>query len=344
MSNLTINYYFLYNKRSNVSKNRKVMYDWIHISSNYKEQGLSLNQVLDKTFVETETENFNTKTVWRNAKVVNETNNKALHISANDKGYLNIKVCPPKFIHGNNVQEATIVETLNLFAVLSNMVGYDLGGTSQVRMIDITHTATTDFHPKAYYPYLCNQVGEQRWLLDSTLYYGAKKSKQKKFYDKVRDTKKTGGRQEIPVEYRGMNMTRFEVGLGTNNQIGKIIGDGGIPMLGHLFTVECVEKLHNYWQKEYNVIPKLTELDTNFMEGMGLKGVKEEITKAALSQYGRLNIEEEIERAAKMGALSYSQKSKARKQFLKPFEEGATKNDLIKELDGKILGFEPKWE
>ena len=103
------------------------MYDWIHISSNYKEQGLSLNQVLDKTFVETETENFNTKTVWRNAKVVNETNNKALYISANDKGYLNIKVCPPKFIHGNNVQEATIVETLNLFAVLSNMVGYDLG-------------------------------------------------------------------------------------------------------------------------------------------------------------------------------------------------------------------------
>lgn len=320
------------------------MYDWVHISSNYRNQGLSLNEVLDNTFVETETKNFNTNTVWRNAKVVNELNNKALHISANDSGWLNIKVCPPKFIHGNNVQEATIVETLDLFATLSNMVGYDLGDTSHVKMIDITHTATTDFHPEAYYPYLCNQVGEKRWVLNSTLYYGDKKSKQKKFYDKVRDTKKTGGRQEIPIEYKGKNMTRFEVGLGTSNQIGKIIGGGDIPKLGHLFTVECVEKLHFYWQEEYNVIPKLTELNTNFMEGMGLKGVKEEITKAALSQYGRLNIEDEIERAAKMGALSYSAKSKARKQFLKPFEEGATKHDLIKELDTKIFGFEPNWE
>jgi len=320
------------------------MYDWIHISSNYRNQGLSLNEVLDNTCVESEYRNFNSGTTWTNAKVVNELNNRALYISANDTGLLNIKVCPPKFIHGNNVQEATIVETLDLFTTLSNMVGYDLGDTSFVKMIDITHTATTDFHPEAYYPYLCNQVGEKRWVLNSTLYYGDKKSKQKKFYDKVRDTKKTGGRQEIPIEYKGKNMTRFEVGLGTSNQIGKIIGGGDIPKLGHLFTVECVEKLHFYWQEEYNVIPKLTELNTNFMQGMGLKGVKEEITKAALSKYGRLNLEEDIERAAKMGALSYSQKSKARKQLLEPFEKGATKHDLIKELDTKIFGFEPNWE
>jgi len=84
--------------------------------------------------------------------------------------------------------------------------------------------------------------------------------------------------------------------------------------------------------------------ETNFDKEMKQKEVQEEIIRAALSQYGRLNVEEDILRASKMGALSYSAKSKARQNLLKPFEERAVKSDLIEELDTKMFGFEPKWD
>ena len=318
------------------------MYDWISISSNYEKQGLSLQKVMSNVSVDGQYINYHTGTKWLNGKIINEANKKALWVSANNDGVLNIKVCPPKFIKGNNVEEASLKETIGLFAELSNMVGYDLGNTSLVKSIDITHTAMTEFAPQSYYPYLCHQTGELRWTMNSTLYYGDKKAKQKKFYDKVRETKKTGGRQNIPSIYQGENMTRFEVGIGTNARISKVIGDRA--MLGHLFSMECVEKLHAYWVNEYNIIPKATELETNFSREMKQKAVKDEIYRMLTADYGRLRLEELVEQASSMSAMSYSAKSKLKKQLLQPFEEGATKNDLIKELDGKILEFEPRWE
>ena len=344
MFNNQYNYHFFDNKAKNVAKNCKVVYDWISISTNYMKEGLSQQQVMDKVFVVSEYRNLINGTKWLNGKVVNTDTNRALWVSASDSGMMNISVCPPKFIHGNNIDEASIVDTLQIFTMLSDMVGYDLGATSFVRSVDITHTAMTEYDSVAYYPYLCHQTGKQnlRWKLDSTLYYGKGKSKQKKFYDKVRDANKTGGRQDIPAKYIGNNMTRFEVTLGNARQVSKAIGEG--TLLGHLFTMEFVDKLHNYWVSEYTAIPKLTELSTNFEKGMKLKGVQDEIIQAALAAYGRINIENDLERAAKMDVFSYSDKSRAKKKLLKPFEDKATKHDLIKELDTKILGFEPTWE
>ena len=77
---------------------------------------------------------------------------------------------------------------------------------------------------------------------------------------------------------------------------------------------------------------------------MKQKAVKDEIYRMLTADYGRLRLEELVEQASSMSAMSYSAKSKLKKQLLQPFEEGATKNDLIKELDGKILEFEPLWE
>jgi len=335
---------FSNNKRINVSKNGKIVYDWITVNSKFTNYGVSLDKVLENVFLVSETKNLISGTTWTKGMVVNSVSNRALWISANDEGWMTINVCPPKFIKGNNVEEASISETLDLFTMLSNLVGYDLGASASVSRLDITHTAMTEYQPIAYYPFLCNQTGSdnKRWMLNSTLYYGYSKAKQKKFYDKVRDTQKTGGKQRIPIEYQGTNMTRFETCLGTHKRVSDVVGESAL--LGHLFTEEYIMKFHNYWRGEYDVIPKETEIKTNFDKEMKQKEVQEEIIRAALSQYGRLNVEEDILRASKMGALSYSAKSKARQNLLKPFEERAVKSDLIEELDTKMFGFEPKWD
>lgn len=344
MLNQRPNYNYSNNKRKNVAKNGKVVYDWITISSRYSDYGMSLDDVLENVFQVSQTKNLISGTTWTKGMVVNNDSKRALWISANDDGYMKIRVCPPKFLKGNNVEEASIKDTLDLFTTLSNMVGYDLSGTSKVDRLDITHTAITDYSPYAYYPYLCNQTGSEnkRWILDSTLYYGTSKAKQKKFYDKVRDTQKTGGKQHIPIQYQGTNMTRFEVCLGTNKRVSDVLGE--VASLGHLFEEEYIVKLHNYWRNEYDIIPKETEIVTQFNKGMKQKEVQEEIIKAGLSALGRLQIEEAIELASQMGSLSYSAKSKARQNLLKPFEDRAVKNNLIEELDAKMFGFEPKWD
>jgi hypothetical protein len=344
MLNQRPNYNYSNNKRRNVAKNGKVVYDWITISSRYSDYGMSLDDVLENVFQVSQTKNLISGTTWTKGMVVNNDSKRALWISANDDGYMKIRVCPPKFLKGNNVEEASIKETLDLFTTLSNMVGYDLGATSKVDRLDITHTAMTEYDPIAYYPYLCYQTGTEnkRWVLDSTLYYGTSKAKQKKFYDKVRDTQKTGGRQRIPIQYQGTNMTRFEVCLGTNKRVSDVLGE--VASLGHLFKEEYIVKLHNYWRNEYDIIPKETEIQTQFNKGMKQKEVQEEIIRAGLSALGRLQVEEAIERAGKIGALSYSAKSKARQNLLKPFEDRAVKSDLIDELDTKMFGFEPKWD
>lgn len=314
---------------------------------------MTQEDVLENVFAKTETKNLISGMVWTNGEIINEDFKKSLWISASkprqDKsgknvGYLRISVCPPKFIKGNNIEEASIRDTLDLFTMLSNMVGYDLGETAKVDKIDITHTAMTEYAPVAYYPFLCNQTGKenQRWIFDSTLYYGANKAKQKKFYDKVKEAHKTGGLQHIPIEYSGQNMTRFEVGLGTHKRVSDVLGE--FALLGHLFTEEYIMKLHSYWRSEYSSIPKKTEIDTNFKQGMKQKDVQDEIIKAALTNYGRLRIEDDIERAAKMGALSYSAKSRAKNKLLLPFESNGVNHSLIEELDEKIMRFEPIWE
>ena len=165
------------------------MYDWLSVTSNYLDNGVSFDDVMKNVFVVSETKNFISDTIWQNGFVINKETNRSMWISASDSGRLNIKLCPPKFIKGNNVEEASLKDTCDVFVMLSHMIGYDLGATSQVTAVDVTHTAVTDFNSTVYYPYLCHQKGEERWRLNSTLYYGDKKSKQKKFYDKQRDAR-----------------------------------------------------------------------------------------------------------------------------------------------------------
>jgi len=324
------------------------MYDWIEIDT--LNVGMNIDKIEENVHMMTEFKTLATGTVWQNGYVTNTSNGRKLGMSVNNKGRLRIKVCPPKFILGNNIEEASIKETYHLFQDLSHMVGFDLSD-SIVRSLDVTHTAITDFTPEAYFPYLCNQTGRIRWQLDSTLYFGKKggnKKESSKFYNKVKEVNKSktwGGRQQLPLQLRGEELTRFEVGLGTNRTISSVIGAGGGARLEDLFKEEYVSKLHNHWASSYTNIQKNTEIKMNYTEDMGQKAVQEELIFKALECFGRLNIENELEIASKMGAFSNRQaKAATKKKLLKAFDERATPNDLIQELDDKMLTFEPKWD
>ena len=94
---------------------------------------------------------------YHNGYISNPSTGRKLGVSYNyDNETISVKVCPNKFLLGNNVQEASIRDVNFLFADLSDMFSYDFGEAT-VKRLDITHTTQTEFIPIAYYPFMFHQ-------------------------------------------------------------------------------------------------------------------------------------------------------------------------------------------
>ena len=121
-----LNYSFSYNKRQNVTSFYYKMYDWIEIDFKYGD-GVPSSRITNEIILQSEYKVIQTGTVWQNGYVTNETTGRKLGMSVNNKGRGRIKVCPPKFILGNNAQEVSIKESIatwrfNLKAITSNIL------------------------------------------------------------------------------------------------------------------------------------------------------------------------------------------------------------------------------
>ena len=86
------------------------MYDWIEIDFKYGD-GVPSSRITNEIILQSEYKVIQTGTVWQNGYVTNETTGRKLGMSVNNKGRGRIKVCPPKFILGNNAQEVSIKES-----------------------------------------------------------------------------------------------------------------------------------------------------------------------------------------------------------------------------------------
>ena len=329
-----------YNKLEKVTNNCIPMYDWITARIDWQEQGLTKKQVLNDVVVETITKCIYSGITWHNGYVVNNANKRKLGVNVGNNGGLTIKVCPPKYIKDNNVEEASLYETYNLFFNLSNSLSIDLT-KAEVKKLDITHTAKSDHSPIAYYPHLCNQNTFTRWQQDTSLYYRANsKPITKVLYDKVTEVKKKAS-QEIPEEYKGTPLTRFELKLGSNSIISKVANKSHKLLVDDLFKEEYVVHLDNYWHQEWDSIPKETKIkDVN--RKLKPSELVKFINLKALEEYGRVNIEEIINNKAEEFKYSKQEKYRAR-QMLKLYEENATMSEQIVELDKKFKDMQPKW-
>jgi len=330
------------------------MYDWIQIEvetgiKEAKEQEKILNSLKVFSFYQT----FGFKEVsWHNGMFTNPDNERTLDLSINSDGKVRIKVCPSKFILGNNVQEASLKQVFELFESLSALVGVNLFDYAIVTKLDVTHTAITDYPPEAYFTHLCEQKGFVRWQKRGTLYFEkprGSKHNTKKFYDKtaeVNDRKNSRGGQDMPEEFEGKNLTRFEVCYTTNKKIAKAmeVTDEAVALY-HLFNKECVANLHVNWIHAYTSIPKQTESEMTFRKGMGGRAFTDEVFRQMCEDYGRQRIEEHMQRADAMGVFQNREsKSNAKQKLLKAFKVDKPTSNLIQELDRKMLAFEPIWD
>ena len=287
---------------------------------------------------------------YHNGYITNSSTGRKLGLSySKERENLRLRMCPNKYLLGNNVEEVSMVKLTEFFEELSHVFSYNFG-EAPIQRIDATHTLITELDPRVYFTYLCNERGHLRYVHGSSLYYNHNnEGRLKVFYDKVRevDERKTwGGKQKMPTHLRDKNLTRFELRLNSNKQVQKAImpKEYEVPRLGHLLTFEKIENLNKYWKEHYKTIPKMTELPYDFTKIEGASKVKKEILMLALASLGRNNVENLIKQAEFSGALKTKKQRSDAREILKPFQKRGTKSNHILELDEKIKNSVPSYD
>lgn len=323
------------------------MFDWL---TTYSKVGKdTIKQVESKVAHLSEVRLTQFGLTYHNGYVSNLSTGRKLGVSWNpEREMLTIKVCPNKFLLGNNVEETSVQDVVHMFEDLSEMFSYNFA-EALVKRCDITHTAQVDYEPEVYYPYMCHQDTFYREEKASSLYY-RKQGLVKLAYDKARevDQRKTwGGRQKIPEALVDKNLFRFEVRYNSPNQVDTAIfgrGSRKSNTLSEVLSPFAVEQFQKEWLRQYNEIPKMTEIPFDFTKLSGAKATKDEIVGVALSQMGRLNIEKLIIQATYSGALKTHKQVHDARKILDVFKQRASKSNHILELDHKIQACEPKMD
>ena len=319
------------------------MYDWL--TATYQIDSGMKTEFTQRISLDSVYKHLRTGYTYENGHITNPMNGNKMSVTISDNK-IKIKICPNKFLLGNNVEEVGINSFNYCIENISEILQVDVMHFS-INKLDITHTAQTDFKPVAYYPYLCNQSKFQRVPFNSSLYYNSRSSSnQKLFYDKVKEVdkkkQKRCKKQQIPEYLIGENLTRFEVRHTTEKQIANLFGKP--PIIKDLFKEEYIIKLQENWFYNFDSIPKQTEINYKFIEKMGKKQVHQTINLLAYSNMGRVQIENFIQEADLNGSFNHrSEKTQLRKELLTPFDEVGLKHTNIKELEEKYRAIEPKW-
>jgi hypothetical protein len=118
-----------------------------------------------------------------------------------------------KWFFGNNIQTLTLAQAKKAVRDLGVALGVgDAIFKAKVDRVDFSSVVCSDLPPVYYFNLMDNLRGFRRSLKDgeTTLYYDrATRDKVVKAYDKTLEANYTG--MEIPEDYRGKNLFRFEV-------------------------------------------------------------------------------------------------------------------------------------
>lgn len=192
---------------------------------------------------------------------------------------------------------------------------------AQVKRVDIAKDISTQFRPKAYYPFLSSHQYLLRNQHKNTLYYtNTSRTRCLAFYDKAKEQNTSGNL--LRYEYRDFR---------PDNTFKKIV------MLDDFLEEENYNVLLRNWQSNYQTIHKVKDLipmesfknPTQFFNFL---------MAAKLAELGSDFVNDQLKMAQKSQHLTKQNAKRIRdklKQLNKP--EMFSNNPLIEELDSKIL-------
>lgn len=171
-----------------------------------------------------------------------------------------------KQYYGNNFNTTTRPQFIETIGELSHHLNIDVG-KFKLNRIDIATNYITDHSPAVYFDYLGqdkygNWVRQPQW--NTTVYWNQTKRK-KLCYDKSVWAKNNG--IEIPFNYKGQNIFRFENRLMSAFVISEVIGKQK-PLVKHLYDKDVYKILINEWYNQWKNIEKIKKVNFNLKNSM----------------------------------------------------------------------------
>jgi hypothetical protein len=186
-----------------------------------------------------------------------------------------------KWYFGNNIQTLTLAQAKK--AVRDLGVALGVGESifkAKVNRVDFSSVVCADLRPVYYFNLMDNLKGFRRQLKDgeTTLYYDrATRDKVVKAYDKTLEANYTG--MEIPEDYRGKNLFRFEV-VYYSSEINRVFNKHKKlkdVTLKDILTERAFNHFADTWLDYYEKIHKI-----NNANNMIQKNKEEELTAGSL--------------------------------------------------------------
>ena len=167
---------------------------------------------------------------------------------------------------GNNFETITRPQLIETIKELSEQLNFDVS-ECKLNRTDVATNYVTDHTPSVYFDYLgqdkyASWVRQPQW--HSSVYWNQTKRK-KLCYDKCRWAKDKG--LPIPLDFRGLNILRFENRLESSFVISQVIGKQK-PLVKHLFDQDIYKTLIDEWYKQWQNIEKIKKLNFNLKENM----------------------------------------------------------------------------
>lgn len=180
-----------------------------------------------------------------------------------------------KFLFHENVTMLTRETTQEALENLGEALGIDIG-KARVSTLEFGVNIVVQREPWQYMQRLGEMPRRERIEYSrNTLYYGRKGREQPdevKIYDKVREAKKKANRgMQIPVEWRGKNILRFELAL--NSRLPQQLGVLELTA-SSIYSYEVWEKLKAMLLEKYQSIGKIRK---NGMDTRKIKTPKDAV-------------------------------------------------------------------
>lgn len=241
-----------------------------------------------------------------------------------------------KFYHGNNLQTLSLEDTRNALSMLSEILGFDVGKMN----LSILHLSTNLEleHPcKTYLSCIGQGPGKRRMsrinqkngveLRNARLNY--------QFYDKLAEMKNK--KEEIPVNYIGKNIMRFEVKF-LKNLKGQL--KRGTLNLEELAEREFYNQMVNKWEESFHEIRMKNTEQIPFDAITDSKGFQALLMSLGVDAIGGLEVVlEAIENAKLQGRFPHDKTAPRLKKKVHQIRQQTLElvpNPQIDELKEKI--------
>ena len=239
-----------------------------------------------------------------------------------------------KQYYGNNFQTITRPQLIKTIEEISEHLNFD-ASECKINRVDVATNYELDYSPTVYFDSLGQDKYYTRQPQWNTSVYWNQTKRKKLCYDKGQWAKDKG--LVIPLEFRGLNIFRFENRLMSSFVVSEVIGKLK-PLVKHLYDEDTYKGLIDEWYRQWQNIEKIHKLNFDLKANMKQSEIEDLMMAGFMEAMGQDGYGTLLQRMKDYGVFNHpSQYTRFKNAMRNKMEKhNVEHNPLMQELELKI--------